>query len=510
MFPPMTELPHPQEDDSAVDSRVSHVLDWLSRPAAPDTAHELAALRAHLGELSTLPISVNQFHRILELFHSRADSLWDAIAAQLRNADSAMTRDMRMLAHHVDELEKQVCEGYMRVLYDFEHRTVRNRRRGPTSVAGRALKALHNRLVIAAYLTKPAPANLWQQAHRLFAITRSEPSPEKTVPKLDRHANRIYREMLALAVIQPERLSGAEVSATVDYLMRFAPAVVIRDDAPATADYRLFWVDLASDSAPIPVARRLPDAGVDVVFFSCQRLGTLAAEHLRALEEGTDPQELLLPADAAQPAFRGLLHKLQESWVEPPTRHLLRRRQHYRVRMAVGLAAIACRLDNGCDRADEAMLPAWTVSNQSPSGYALVHEAGETAGVISGEVVAIRADSEKPWDICVVRRVLSERAGTLEIGLQVLASSARPVRLAFRHSANAPKALHTALLLPALPTLRTQDALVVAAGVASSQRFVMVVEDNDNTRINQGRITSPDLHTAQIELFQFQDDPYPL
>jgi hypothetical protein len=505
----MTELTRPPTEDAAVDERVSHVLDWLSRPAVPDTAHELAALRAHLGELSALPISVNQFHRILDLFHIRADSLWDAVAARLRNADSAIPHDTRLLAHHVDELEKQICEGYMRVLYDIEHRVVRNRRRGPTSVAGRALKALHHRLVIAAFLTRPAPASLWRQAHRLFATSRSEPMPDNTAHKLDRHADRIYREMLALAVIQPERLSSAEVSATVDYLTRFAPAVVIRDDVPVSADYRLFWVDLASDTAPVPVARRLPEAGVDVVYFSCQRLGTLAAEQLRALEEGTDAQELLLPASVAQPAFRGLLHKLHESWAEPPTRHLLRRRQHYQVRMVVGLAAIACRLDNGCERGAEGTLPAWTVCNQSPSGYALVHEAGATAGVITGEVVAIRADSEKPWDICVVRRVLSERVETLEIGLQVLASSARPVRLAFRHAANTPKALHTALLLPALPTLRTHDAMVVAAGIASSQRFVMVA-DEDNTRISQGRIISHDLHTACIELFQFKDDPYPL
>jgi hypothetical protein len=510
MFPPMTDMPRPQTDDSAVDDRVSHVLDWLSRPAVPDTARELAALRAYLAELSTLPISVNQFHRILELFSTRADNLWNAVATQLlRNVGSTIARDTRLLARQVDELEKQVCEGYMRVLYDIEHRAIRNRRRGPTSVAGRALKALHNRLVIAAYLTKPAPTSLWQQAHRLFAIVRSEPSPDRTSPKLDRHANRIYREMLALAVIQPERLSGAEVSATVDYLTRFAPAVVIRDDAPATADYRLFWVDLASDSAPIPVARRLPDASLDVIYFSCQRLGTLAAEHLRAIEEGTDPRQLLLPTDAAQPAFRGLLHKLHESWAEPPTRHLLRRRQHYRVRMAVGLAAIACRLDNRRERADEATLPAWRVYNESPSGYALVHEAGETGGVVAGEIVAIRADSEKPWDICVVRRVLNERYQTLEIGLQVLASSARPVRLAFRRSANVAKALHIALWLPALPALRSHDAMVVAAGVADSQRFIIVAEEG-NTHVTQGRVVSHDLHTAYIELFQFQDDPFPL
>ena len=318
MFPPMTELPRPQTADSAVDERVSHVLDWLSRPAVADTAHELAALRAHLGELSALPINVAQFHRILELFQTRADKVWDATATRLRNAGSAIPRDTHLLAHHVDEMEKQIGDGYMRVLYDIEHRLVRNRRRDPASVAGRALKALHNRLVIAAYLSKPAPANLWRQAHRLFALARSEALPNKTVPKIERHTIRIYRRMLAFSVVQPERLSNAEVAAAVDYLTRFAPALVIRNNAPTTVDYRLFWIDLASDMAPISVARRLPDTGVELVYFSCQRLGTLAAEQLRALDEGTAAKELLLPQDAAQPAFRGLLHKLHESWAEPP------------------------------------------------------------------------------------------------------------------------------------------------------------------------------------------------
>jgi len=510
MLLPLTDSTKPQTSDAALDDRVGRVLDWATRAALPDAARELASLRTQLGDLSALPININQFHRILELFQTRADSVWDLIAAQLRDADSAIRRNTRLLAHDMDELQMRICEGYTRVLNDIENRPVRNRRRDPAAVAGRALKALRNRLVIAAYLSQPTPPNLWRQAHRLYALARSEELPDETAPRLERHAGRIYREMLAFAVVQPERLSGAEVSATVEYLARFAPAVVVRDSAPAQADYRLFWIDPASDMAPTAVARRLPDVRPELIYFSCQRLGTLAAEQLRALEEGTAAQELLLPASATQPALRGLLHKLHESWAEPPTRHLLRRRrQHYQVRMAVGLAAIACRLDNRRRRPDDATLPAWTVYNESPSGYALVHEAGEIGGVIAGELVAIRADSEKPWDICVVRRMFSERSETVEIGLQVLASSARAVRLAFRHAANAAKTLHTALLLPAVPTLRAHDAVLVAAGIAVSQRFV-IVADESNTHVTQGRIVSRDLHTACIELFQFQDDPYPL
>ncbi len=492
-------------DASAVEGQVSDTLDWFAHPAAREVRVELADARTRLSAFSALPVSINQFHRILDLFQGRADTLAAAIKVLLRDAGQPLAPDLRLLAQHLDHLESQICDGYLRVIKDIEHRFVRSRRRDPSSVAARALKASRERLEIAAYSAQAAPRDLWAQIHHLYRVSRTNQLP----PEAAADAGRIYREMLAFAAIQPERLSGQEVAGAADYLGRFATAVMLFDTPPTTADFRMFWVDPALDSAPVALARKLPPAGDEVVYFSCTRLGTLAAEHLRELEAGTDPAQLRLPPEAAKPAYRGLLRKLHETWAEPPTRHLVRRCHSYPVRMCIGLAALARLFDS--QRGDDAELATqseWTVLNESPSGFALVHATGDIGGIQTGEAVAIRAADDKPWDICIVCWVRNEPPDTVEIGLQILASSAQTVRLAFRHTP-APQPTVTALRVPALRALRAHDAILAPSGTAISQRFVMVAED-ERTHVAQGRVVNLDLRTACVDLFQFQDDPYPL
>ena len=492
-------------DASTVEAQVSDTLDWFAHPAAREVRVELAEARARLSAFSALPVSINQFHRILDLFQGRADTVATAINALLRDAGQPLAPDLLLLAQHLDHLESQICDGYLRVIKDIEHRFVRSRRRDPSSVAARALKAARERLAIAAYSAQAAPRELWAQIHHLYRVSRANQLP----PEAAADAGRIYREMLAFAAIQPERLSGQEVAGAADYLGRFATAVMLFDTPPTTADFRMFWVDPALDSAPVALARKLPPAGDEVVYFSCTRLGTLAAEHLRELEAGTDPAQLRLPPEAAKPAYRGLLRKLHETWAEPPTRHLVRRGHSYPVRMCIGLAALARLFDSQCgDDAELATQSEWTVLNESPSGFALVHATGDIGGVQTGEAVAIRAADNKPWDICIVRWVRNEPPDTVEVGLQILASSAQTVRLAFRHTP-APQPTVTALRVPALRALRAHDAILAPSGTVISQRFVMVAED-ERTHVAQGRVVNLDLQTACVELFQFQDDPYPL
>jgi hypothetical protein len=496
-------------DALAVEAQVSDTLDWFAHPAARDVRVELADARTRLSAFSALPVSINQFHRILDLFQGRADTLATAAKVLLRDAGQPLAPDLHLLAQHLDHLESQICDGYLRVIKDIEHRFVRSRRRDPSTVAARALKALRERLEIAAYASKAVPPELWAQAHHLYRVSRTNRPPANLPPDAGPDAGRVYREMLAFAAVQSERLSGLEVAGAADYLGRFAPAVMLFDIPPTTADFRMFWVDPELDSAPVALARKLPPAGDEVLYFSCARLGTLAAEHLRELEAGTAPAQLRLPPEAAKPAYRGLLHKLHETWAEPPARHLVRRHHSYPVRMCIGLPALGRLFDPLRREDDESVFQSdWTVLNESPSGFALVHAAGDIGGVQTGAAVAIRAASDKPWDLCIVRWMRNEPTDTVEIGLQILASSAQTVRLAFRHTP-APQPTVTALRLPALRALRAHDAILAPSGTATSQRFVMVAED-ERTHVTQGRVVNLDLQTACVELFQFQDDPYPL
>jgi hypothetical protein len=508
---PMPSIAAPIPSDAGVaDIRVGQILDWLARPVAADLDRELRQTHDRLTTFSRLPLSINQFHRILDLFQSRVDFLAAEVKRRLR--EQPLTRELRHTAQSLDDLEGRIWEAYSRVLTDIALRLVRNRRRDPGVVAARSLKSLRERLELAAYLARPAPPELWSRAHRLHRICTAEARPSEPSTTTVADAGRIYREMLAFAAIQPERLSPFEVGGAADYLGRFAPAVMILDQAPEDASHRLFWVDEAADSAPIALARRHPGPGQQPLYFSCMRLGTLAAEHLRAIEAGTAPDALQLPAEAARPPFCGLLKMLHETWAEPPTRHSPRRRQNYRVSMLCGLDTLVRAFEDGTGQ--YAGLPehasAWTVINESPSGYALLHVEGEIGGVMTGQVVAIRSGQDRPWDVCIVRRVLNPRVGKLEIGLQIVAASpgARSVRLAFRH-ATGPRDTLGGLWLPAVAALRRHDAILIPSGAAASRRFVMAANDG-RVRVTQGRILQASLRTARVDLLEFQDDPYPL
>lgn len=507
--PPMTSAQNQQSmipaDTADADGRVSYVLEFISRPAAANGEDELATLRLHLAEVASLAISINQFHRMLDLFQGRIDALWPAAMKRLSLARRPLTKEMSGLAEDLDEIEGQVFDGYQRVLRDVEQRLVRNRRRDPALVAGRALKALRDRLVLAAHLSRAVPAGLWAEAHRLFGLACGERPFDQTQALGERDARRIYREMLAFATAQPERLSGPEIAATADYVAHYAPMAAILEGAPPQLDYRLFWFSPHDDMAPVAVARRLPEPQADIVYFSCERMGMLAVEHSRALDEGASPASLLLPPNMAKSRLRALLHRFHESWAEPPTRHLVRRRPSYQVQMVIGLAAVAQHLENPNDQG----LSVWNVRDESPTGYALSHASGHIGSLTPGEVVAIRGTAEKPWDICVVRRSLDRDRSEKQVGLQVLGSGARAVQIAFRHVNAQARAAHSALWLPALPLIRLRAAVLVPAGTAASERFVMVA-GNGQTRVTQGRVVNQDLVTAHIEVLQFEDDPYPI
>lgn len=490
---------------SIADERVNDLLEFITRPAAPNAEGELMTLRLHLAELATLPVSINQFHRMLDLFQSRVEGLWAAATRRLSVARRPLAKEIVGLAESLDDIETQLFEGYLRVLRDIEQRLVRNRRRDPTLVAGRALKALRDRLILAAYLSKAAPAGIWSEAHRLFRLACGERPFDQSQALGERDARRVYREMLAFSTAQPERLSGPEIAAAADYVLNHAQTVMILDAPPAQMDYRLFWFASHTDMAPVALARRAPEPETEILLFSCERMGALAAEHAGAIEAGAPPESLALPKAMAKSRLRALLIRLNESWAEPAARHLVRRRQHYQVQMLIGLPAIARQLETS----DTQGKSVWNVRDESPTGYAVVHDSGPIANLTPGEVVAIRSDADKPWDICVVRRALAQGKGQAQAGLQVIGAGARAVRIAFRHVSTETKAAYEALWLPALPLVRSLNAILVPAGIAGSPRFVMVTS-NGRTHVTQGRIVSQDLQTVHFEVFQFEDDPYPI
>lgn len=489
---------------------VERILDWLATPQGQAPQEDLARLRANLPVLSEAPITDSQYHRILDLFFARAQKLATELKPRLRDASLPLPREIRHIARDLGDAHRSIAAGYRHVLADAELNPGNQPVRNPQRIIGRALKCLSEQLEISALVAAPQPEGLWLLANELFQMARHFHGQDSSagMPPEPRH---VYREMLALAAAQPAGLSSQEVAHAVGYLAQFADSVVLLETLPTRPDPSLYWVSLAHDEPPIAMTRRAPAPNAEsLLFFSCAKLAVLTDEHIKALEREMNPADMHLPPEAADPAYQGLLQRLYQHWQEPAKRQFPRRRNNYRVQLCIGLQSFWRLLEqkeSGMPVLDLGTVSEWMVVNESPSGYALMHVAGDVAELKNGSAVAVRTGSNEAWQVYVVRWMASENPEHIELGLQMVAPGAQAIKIAFRNVKHA-QAL-PALLLDPLPALRQHPAILTLSGSCRSRRFVLVA-GFERTYVAQGRMVSLDLQTACIELFQYEPDPYPI
>lgn len=339
------------------------------------------------------------------------------------------------------------------------------------------------------------PQGFWHTAHALYACARDDGFDEALPP---------YKRLLALATIQPESFTSAElveVFALVRALSDLGELVAGVGEPPGQG---WFWIDLAQDAAPVAVVRRDPPPVDDLAYFSAAPLARAAGERLAKRSATTgdptaDPQ-------LADGSGEGLLRRLRERWAMPPRRAQPRRRNEYPVQVCTGLDEIWQRLVRGEARSSPPL--EWMVQNESPGGFSIMRVAGSASGLSAGMALGLRREGFANWAICVVRWIRSEQPDQVELGLQLVAQTAIPVRVAFRSGISA-KAPVRALVLPPLAAVRRHQAVLAPAGTYAARRFVLI-QEGERLYVAQGRLLSLDMQTEAVELFQFEVDPYPI
>jgi hypothetical protein len=110
--------------------------------------------------------------------------------------------------------------------------------------------------------------------------------------------------------------------------------------------------------------------------------------------------------------------------------------------------------------------------------------------------------------LCIVRWLRSDNPEQVELGLQVIAHGGGAATIAFRGGEM--KTILPALVLPPLSGVRHNPAILVRTGSYASRRFVLVRDAEQRLYVAQGRVISLDMQTANIELLQYEIDPYPI
>lgn len=488
------------------------MLDWLASPVPDDPASDLAQLCAELGAFAHAGLALARYQRILDLFYDRARRLFQLLRTPLARARLPLSQEVRAMAGLLISANDGIAAGYEHILGQAD-RLVPSKRRTPASAAARALRCLGEALQTCYLIAYPVPAGLWLRIHRLAKQNQAHFEPTATViPGVSLDGEKIYREILALAAIQPEGFTPSETLLAVDYLGQYAAAVNILPDAPAEGEAVWYWLDSTLDMGPQPSSRRIPPGHGALVRCSFQLLARLLGEQVSALEAGIPAGNLRLPESAAAPGGIAALKRLQAHWANPPQRHFPRRHPFTQAQVCVGLDDLWQLLEKGEAPAAGIQTSApqttrWQILNESPSGYAVLHVSGVVDGLLPGSVIALRPGEDQPWSICVVRRMKSEGPEHLELGLELLAPDAHSVRILFRNG-DSEQQPTSGLLLPALPALREKPAILTPSGAYNARRF-FIVSGADKTHVMQGRLLSMEMQTGSVELFQFEEDPYP-
>ncbi|HRP96713.1 MAG TPA: hypothetical protein PL143_10710 [Rhodocyclaceae bacterium] len=490
------------------------MLDWLNGEPADDCLEDLDQLCRHLGRMSDEALPAEALYPLLEPLAARVMDIAGRMRPRLLGAGLPLPHALheataRLTGVMVDgaAMAGRLGEALGRSTGDGEAASV--------TLAAHGLTLLAEAYKLACMAAIDAVPGLWQRA---CGLCRSLEHGKRGTRAEGIEA---FKQMVAIATLQPESLSARELAWLFDFLGAASSETELSDHVPRP-DNASFWIDCAADGPPVARIRRAPPADAELLHFHAFALARRLGEQIDWLEcriadaevigqerdaDLLDPESSGLPLGLTPAEVLSLLRRMRERWTTPPNRTLPRRAQDYVVQVCAGLGPIWRMLRRG---EDAATISEWTVNNESPGGYAIIGacDAGASAGAVgAGTALALRRDASQPWVICIVRWVRSERPGVMELGLQAVGQGCSPISVGFRgdeFQRTAP-----ALLLPPLAGLRRHHAILAPAGTYTSRRFVLV-RDGRQLYVAQGRVLNLEMQTASVELFQYEIDPYAL
>lgn len=484
------------------------ILDWLTSQSSGNLDEEILQLASTLDALYSPTIPANQFERSIELFHIRAMRLANELRRQHRHIERPLSEEQLFRARSFSESVKRIAQGFERTLVDAPlNKQHPGHSRRNDAAPGKALRLISELYLVLGQVGIEPDPQVWKLAYRLFMLSGEQDLQDLTRTP-DEATLEAFKFLLALTTLVPQSLSAAELDWASEYVSHLCKLIHLQHNSPESIEGPWYWLDPYGSAEPHACVRNKPPEEKQILYFSTAILARRTSDVLSRQEK--DPSEDELRPSELFPGVTpfSLLTQLRQRWHTPSTRIYPRRSQDYKVEACVGLPNIWNNLRTPEDPAAIAAITEWVVTNESPGGYAIMQLQNYCKGLTPGIVVALRRSPSETWSICIVRWLKSDPSAQVEIGLQMVSKGGIPVRVGFRGKDNF-ATLRNALVLPVMPALRQHQAILAPAGTYASRRF-MLVSDVDRIYVSQCRLLTLDVQTSNLELFQFEVDPYPI
>ena len=512
---------------------------WLNSLPFSDSNQSARALYRSLYTLNRLVLNPARRASILEMYRTPVNTVTVALQQTLAQQPLPLAVNLRRMTEVIRELNREMALGYKIALLDRQGSWKQRLLRKHQAMAiERTMRYFGEVLVHCYHAYLPAPSNIWSELNELYRYGEENELlniPVEIDVERDIGATFIaerYKQICLLGLCNPYQLSPGDTRKIHIFLYRWANIATIKSISGTSPVAACFQIDLLRDAPPL-----LYNRPIEAVHEQRARILDATAlimkvkSFVQQLESGEPVShlDLDLGAECLDVACLELLHRMVRAWGAVITRQHSRSSGKGYLSLCVGVNAthffadgqrpfsppldsLSSLANNRSVAADEEPLdidvdaiddrdPAkalpvsvvedyhvtrWEIVDQSASGMFLRSAVLPGEKIRIGELLGVRFgdDVEGDWWPAAVRRLQSDATGTIEIGIELLASQVAPVAVC---AADGRVPYHAALTLPALetPDNKRPRSLVIPRGVFREQTDLLLVtgEDTEPVRI---------------------------
>ena len=441
----LTVPPLDSFDNPLVERNPRIIAKWLDQLPLLNPAETVMQLFNALRPLNRQALADKDRLRLLELYREAVNAVFNAFTLRALRQVPLTAAQREQIKQAVTQVCLELAGGYKNLVLP-AYQQGRSPAQEPTLLLAAycAMQQLIHALLHCFRIYEPVPPRVYLEIHQLYAWVEEAGVCEQPI-KLERETvtlGALYRRALLLCCADPARLSEDEVLRVYALLTHYeahSRIVVGRCVPPHEGQ---FAFDLYADAPPRPCAK------YDAQGHSSQpRL--LDARDVAAAVRAHTQGENATTADEERRLLRLLLPHLEST----PQRIAPRQTNRLSALVATGIAAIhyylsdARRLKQDISQAshgiavqlidatagavDHHSLDAWSISNESDSGYLLScarRQAALRVGELLGVILLERTDVVVVLELTVVRWMRHGVDGGLEAGVERIHGAAAPVQ----------------------------------------------------------------------------------
>lgn len=513
-------VPAPDQAEKLnVETRPRHLKAWLDNLPLANLPEASRVLCDGIGALNRRKVGMETRLKLLELYRDAALKLLPALEEQYVAARLPLPEKNRRMADLARKLQMELANGYKIILLDYQGRRLAlGMGKVAQAAAQRAMSALGRVLAVCYQTYAPTPSGIWFEVHQIFRFAIEQGIANEPVADMDGESSvgLVYKQTLLLALSNPYLLNPGEVERIQNYLALFGGLAQLQPFAQTGNTVGLFLVQTDGDNPPRPVSRSTDgDDSRNGILLNTLELAHALHHHVERLDAGESPKNLRLPVFARESGYRDMLRHLLRHWSAAPKRVFQRIQNICGTEVCIGLPAIhhflgGAEADSEGNDLEFTSAPAakgpklssgkWLIVNESAGGLALRGILEILPQVRPGDIIGLKMEGTGAWHIGAVRWVKSDKAKHLEIGAQLVAPKADPVRV--RPSIAGPAdASQPALLLPEILLLKQPETLVAPRGTFGPQRELLIEFGGGMSQtVRAARLVE---QTASFERFEF-------